>query len=335
MDPQQFIYVPDLQEEEFRCRVLLPDNRQQYIVNGVVRGGKSPFSLSLKEGEKMDKSLQIIGIRNSEHTGELAFTESFHFARNSSGRIIECSHTITPDEFSTSEEMNIILEQGASAEFFIMQNEHNRARHSLRCNIEMAEGSSLKMVFISLHGGDIENEITVNLNGRHAECDLSGLCLADTGQKMSNLVNLKHLVPECRSNQLFKGILNEDAVSNFFGGILVAPDAQQTEAFQANHNLLLSDLAKAHSRPQLEIYADDVKCSHGATVGRLDEDELFYMRTRGISSGEARLLQQMAFACEVLERITSDELRERVLSLVEGRLRGDFATCKGCTKNCC
>lgn len=335
MDPQQFIYVPDLQEDEFRCRVLLPDNRQQYIVNGRVRGGETPFVLDLKDGERMDKSLQIIGVRNADLTGELSFSETFRFGRNSSGRIIICSHTITPDEFHTTENARIELAEGASAEFFVMQNEHNKARHDLRCSVSLSEGASLRMVFISLHGGEINNDITVELNGRHAECDLSGLYLADTGQKMSNSVNLKHLVPDCNSNQLFKGILNDDAVSNFYGGILVAPDAQRTEAFQANHNLLLSDLAKAHSKPQLEIYADDVKCSHGATVGRLDEDELFYMRSRGITADEARLLQQMAFAYEVLERITSDELRERVQSLVEGRLRGDFASCKGCTKNCC
>ncbi len=335
MDPQQFIYVPDLQEDEFRCRVLLPDNRQQYIVNGRVRGGQTPFVLDLRDGERMDKSLQIIGIRNADLVGDLTFEETFRFGRNSSGRIIICSHTITPDEFHTTENARIELAEGASAEFFVMQNEHNKARHDLRCSVSLSEGASLRMVFISLHGGEINNDIMVELNGRHAECDLSGLYLADTGQKMSNSVNLKHLVPDCNSNQLFKGILNDDAVSNFYGGILVAPDAQRTEAFQANHNLLLSDLAKAHSKPQLEIYADDVKCSHGATVGRLDEDELFYMRSRGITADEARLLQQMAFAYEVLERITSDELRERVQSLVEGRLRGDFASCKGCTKNCC
>ena len=335
MDPQQFIYVPDLAADEFRCRVLLPDNRQQYIVNGRVRGGETPFLLDLKDGEKMDKSLQIIGVRNAECTGELSFDETFRFGRNSSGRIIICSHTITPDEFSTVENVRIELSEGASVEFFVMQNEHNKARHDMRCSISLAEGASLRMVFISLHGGEINNDISVDLCGRHADCDLSGLYLADTGQKMSNSVNLRHLVPDCHSNQLFKGILNDDAVSKFYGGILVAPDAQHTEAFQANHNLLLSDLSKAYSKPQLEIYADDVKCSHGATVGRLDEDELFYMRTRGITADEARLLQQMAFAYEVLERITSDELRERVLSLVEGRLRGDFASCKGCTKNCC
>ena len=136
-------------------------------------------------------------------------------------------------------------------------------------------------------------------------------------------------------NQMFKGILDDEGVTKFYGGIVVAQDAQHTEAFQANHNLLISDTAKAYSKPQLEIYADDVKCSHGATVGRLNEDELFYMRSRGIPVEEAKLLQQKAFAFEVLQHITSEELRARMDSLVEKRLRGEFSKCRNCSKNCC
>ena len=332
---ENFIYVPDLGGHDFRCKVPLKNTRQQFIVNGRVQGGESPFTLSLKENEVMDQMLQIIGVRNEEHKGPLSFSERFHFGANSKGTVIECSHTFSLDEFKTEETMDIVLEAGASAEFFIMQNEHNKAEHYLNCNVEMAEGSSLRMVFISLHGGVIDNKLNVNLNGRHAECDLSGLYLTDSKQLMSNSIVLKHLVPDCHSTQLFKGILDDEGVTKFYGGIVVAQDAQHTEAFQANHNLLISDSAKAFSQPQLEIYADDVKCSHGATVGRLNEDELFYMRTRGIPVEEAKLLQQMAFAYEVLSHITNEELRERMQSLVEKRLRGEFAHCKNCSKNCC
>ncbi len=332
---QNFIYVPDLGGNEFRCKVPLKNTCQQFIVNGRVQGGVSPFTLELKENERMEEKLQIIGVRNADLTGPLSFREIFHFGANSKGTVIECSHTFSLDEFRTEETMDITLDAGASAEFFIMQNEHNKAEHFLKCNVEMAEGSSLRMVFISLHGGVIDNNISVNLNGRHAECDLSGLYLTDSKQLMDNSIVLKHLVPDCHSNQLFKGILDDEGVTKFYGGIVVAQDAQHTEAFQANHNLLISDSAKAFSQPQLEIYADDVKCSHGATVGRLNEDELFYMRTRGIPAEEAKLLQQMAFAYEVLQRITDDELRERMQSLVEKRLRGEFAHCRNCSKNCC
>jgi Fe-S cluster assembly protein SufD len=116
---------------------------------------------------------------------------------------------------------------------------------------------------------------------------------------------------------------------------VVARDAQRTEAYQANHNLLLSRSAKAYAKPQLEIYADDVKCSHGATSGRLDENALFYMRSRGIGRAEARLLQQLAFVYDVLEEIDNEKLRKRLYDLVESRLRGEFGNCENCSMNCC
>jgi Fe-S cluster assembly protein SufD len=188
---------------------------------------------------------------------------------------------------------------------------------------------------ITFNAGYVGNHIRVNLNAPFAETRLYGLYLVDKQQHCDNQIKVSHNATDCKSFQLYKGILDDEAKAGFHGHVVVQPDAQRTNAYQTNRNILLTDKAVVNTKPFLEIYADDVQCSHGATVGRLDEDELFYMRTRGITADEARLLQQMAFAYEVLERITSSELRERVLSLVEGRLRGDFATCKGCTKNCC
>ena len=148
-------------------------------------------------------------------------------------------------------------------------------------------------------------------------------------------MNIFHNVPECHSSQLFKGILDGESKTSFSGRIYVAKDAQKTEAYQANNNLLASKTAKAYTQPHLEIYADDVKCSHGATVGSLNEDELFYMRSRGIEKGEARLLQQQAFAYAVLEKVSNEHLRERLGSMVESRLRGEFSECSNCSKHCC
>ena len=143
------------------------------------------------------------------------------------------------------------------------------------------------------------------------------------------------MVPRCHSSQLFKGILNNESKAFFSGKINVSKDAQKTEAFQANHNLLLSRKAKIYAQPQLEIYADDVKCSHGATSGRLDENALFYMRSRGIGAEEAKLLQQIAFVYDVLEKINNEQLQKRLQELVESRLRGEFSHCSNCSVNCC
>ncbi|MDD2594332.1 MAG: SufD family Fe-S cluster assembly protein [Bacteroidales bacterium] len=331
---QNYIYVP-APVNEFRCRVPLKNAVQQFIVNGKVQGSNHPFNLELKDNEVMDNLLQLIGVRNSDYIDQLSCAESFKFGKYSVGNILHCSHSFSLDRFVTNENIDIFLDEGASVDYIVMQNEHNKADHNTVFNINLSQNSSLRMVFLSLHGGVISNTINVNMNGEHSECTLGGLYLTDSKQLMNNSIDLNHFKPDCKSYQLFKGILDDYGVTRFYGRINVAPGAQKTEAYQANHNLLISDNAKAYSKPQLEIYADDVKCSHGATVGRLNEMELFYMRTRGISAAEARLLQQMAFAYEVLAMISNEELRTRMQSLVEKRLKGEFAHCKNCSKNCC
>lgn len=334
MKANNLIYAPAL-KQEFRCRVPLRDARQLFLVNGTVQGGGAPLALRLEEGEQLDKMLQIIGIRSAEGPRELSFSESFHFGPRSAGRIILCAHTFSLDRFKTVERVRIEVEEEARAQFVVMQNEHNQADHETFYDISLASGASLDMVFLSLHGGVIRNHIDARLCGEGASCSLSGLYLTDGEQRMDYDILLTHQVPHCHSNQVFKGILDNNGVAHFDGLIKVVPDAQKTEAYQANHNLLVSPTARAYTRPQLEIYADDVKCSHGATIGRLNPDELFYMRTRGIPVAEARLLQQVAFTNEVVEKISSPELRERMQVLVEKRLRGEFSRCQNCSKNCC
>ena len=215
----------------------------------------------------------------------------------------------------------ISLGEGAAAEFLVLQNEPDSARVAADFEIRLAADARLDLVFLSLHGGEIRNRIRVSLDGERAVCNLGGLSLPDGREQMDYDIVLTHQVPGCRSNQLFKCILRDSSVTRFDGLIKVVPDAQQTEAYQANHNLLCSEEARAHTKPQLEIYADDVKCSHGATVGRLNPDELFYLRSRGIPREEAQLLQQLAFVAEVLERISDRDLREKMAILVEKRLR--------------
>ena len=213
------------------------------------------------------------------------------------------------------------LGEGAAAEYLVLQNEPDSAQVEAEFDIRLGAGASLDMVFLSLHGGALRNRLRVSLDGEHATCNLGGLSLADGDERMDYDIVLTHQVPGCRSNQLFKSILSDRSVTRFDGLIKVVPDAQQTEAYQANHNLLCSEEARADTKPQLEIYADDVKCSHGATVGRLNPDELFYLRSRGIPREEAQLLQQLAFVAEVLERISDPNLREKMADLVEKRLR--------------
>lgn len=170
----------------------------------------------------------------------------------------------------------------------------------------LQEGESLQLTFIVLGDVKVNNHIVINLDGKNAACSLRGLWLINGDADVNFDVKMNHHVANCTSDQLFKGIANDRAKSNFYGLINVSTDAQKSDARQQCHNLLLSDDARAYAKPQLEIYADDVICTHGATVGRLNDDELFYMRSRGISLDEAKKIQLKVFAAAPLDFVTKD-----------------------------
>lgn len=350
---EKYTYVPQKTHESdipevFRCRVPLPGTFQAFVMNGILREEVNEkhmltvvarpsmgFDLNVAKGAILPESLQIISVRDSANTLPLSFSNSFSFGEKSESNILLCTHTLTMEEFKTDSELNINLSSGAKANIVIMQNEHNSSVHKMIFNIKLAKDSFIKINIVSLHGALLENHIDARLEGEGAVCELNGIYLVDGKQEIRTTVNVHHLIPKCQSRQLFKGILNDESKALFFGKINVSKDAQKTEAYQANHNLLLSSKAKVYAQPQLEIYADDVKCSHGATSGRLDELALFYMRSRGIGAIEAKLLQQVAFVYDVLEKIDNEQLRERLQELVESRLRGEFGNCTNCSMNCC
>jgi Fe-S cluster assembly protein SufD len=344
---QQYKYSPDI-PEIFRCRVPLPGTSQAYLINGSFRDnieygdklhlyGKEPlgFNLSVMPGAVVPETIQIISVRDSGNTGAVNFVNTCVFGENSESNVLLCTHTLSMDEFHTESELEITLEKSSRVNFVIMQNEHNSSSHKMKFNVKLSKGSYLRMNIVSLHGARLENIINVRLEEEDATCELNGIYLVDGIQEIRTTVNMDHLVPRCHSNQLFKGILNDESKALFSGKITVFKNAQKTEAYQANHNLLLSRKAKVYAQPQLEIYADDVKCSHGATSGRLDDLALFYMRSRGIGLSEARLLQQLAFVYDVLEKINNEPLRNRLQEMVESRLRGEFGQCMNCSMNCC
>lgn len=341
---RNYIYTPDA-HSEFRCRVPLENTQSFFVVDGMMqhnggdyimgKGEEKGYTLHVKKGNIAEQLLQIISVRSSGSTESIAYNNSFSLEKSAQAKLLLCSHTLSEHTFTTKENISIHLDENAGLDLVVMQNEHNLSSHHTNFNITLEANAVLRLHLITLHGGEIINTIEVNLNGKGGECELNGLYLANGKQRIYNTVNLSHNVPHCKSSQLFKGILEEEAITRFSGTILVAKDAQKTEAYQANNNLLASDHAKAYTQPHLEIYADDVKCSHGATIGSLDEQELFYMRSRGIPLNEAKLLQQQAFAYAVLSKISNQELLERLNDLVERRLRGEFSHCGNCSTHCC
>ena len=187
-------------------------------------------------------------------------------------------------------------------------------------NIEVQSGERKDMVLLVYPGVSCDVKLDVRLAGEGAEANIYGAYVCGGEERVKIAVDMHHDLPHCNSRQLFKGIAGGTSKVDFYGKIIVAQDAQRTEAYQENHNLLLSDGAKMDTKPQLEIYADDVKCSHGATIGRLNEEEQFYMRSRGITLEDARVLQMISFIAPVLENIPEEE-REAVAAKFEEAVR--------------
>ena len=188
-------------------------------------------------------------------------------------------------------------------------------------NLEVNAGQKENMVLLIMPGVSCDIRLDIRLAGEGAEANVYGAYVCGGEEKVKISVDMHHDLPYCNSRQLFKGIAGGTSKVDFYGKIIVAQDAQRTEAYQENHNILLSDGAKVDTKPQLEIYADDVKCSHGATIGRLNEDEQFYMRSRGISLEDAKVLQMISFIAPVLENITDESQRESIASEFEAQIR--------------
>ena len=188
-------------------------------------------------------------------------------------------------------------------------------------NLEVNAGQKTDVVLLIMPGVSCDIKMDVRLAGEGAEANIYGAYVCGGEEKVRIAVDMHHDMPYCNSRQLFKGIAGGTSKVDFYGKIIVAQDAQRTEAYQENHNILLSDGAKVDTKPQLEIYADDVKCSHGATIGRLNEEEQFYMRSRGISLEDARVLQMISFIAPVLENIPDESQRESIAAEIESQIR--------------
>ena len=188
-------------------------------------------------------------------------------------------------------------------------------------SLEVQSGQKAEMVLLVLPGVSCDIKLDVRLAGEGAEANIYGAYVCAGQEKVKIAVDMHHDLPHCNSRQLFKGVAGGMSKVDFYGKIIVAKDAQRTEAYQENHNILLTDGAKVDTKPQLEIYADDVKCSHGATIGRLNEEEQFYMRSRGITLEDAKVLQIISFIAPVLENIKDEAEREAVAQQFEDAVR--------------
>jgi Fe-S cluster assembly protein SufD len=286
------------------------------------------------EGVTLKKPVQVVNLVQSDEDMFNQHRNLIVVERNSEFSIIICDHTLSPSKFLTNAVTEVFVGENAHFDLIRVQNEHNAACKLTHTFIHQDRNSVASSNNMTLHGGLIRNSTYHYLGGEGAESNSYGLFLADKFQHIDNFVNVDHAFPHCTSNQLFKGVLDDMSTGAFNGRILVRPDAQKTLAYQRNNNIILTDDAKMDSKPQLEIYADDVKCSHGATVGQLDGDALFYLQSRGINKREARLMLMFGFAHEVIQNIKIEPLRERMDNLVMQRLKGELSRCASCMVKC-
>jgi Fe-S cluster assembly protein SufD len=282
----------------------------------------------------LKKPVQIVDLVHSDEDMFNQHRNLIIIEENSEITLIVCDHALTPQKFLTNAVTEIYVSENAHFDIIRVQNEHNNACKITHTFIHQEKGSYASSNNITLHGGLIRNSTYHHLGGEGAESLSCGLYLADRSQHIDNYINVDHASPHCTSNQLFKGVLDDKSTGAFNGRIFVRKDAQGTVAYQKNNNILLTDEAKMDTKPQLEIYANDVKCSHGATVGQLDNDALFYLQSRGINKREARLMLMFGFAHEVIQNIKIEPLRERMDSLVMQRLKGELSRCASCLVRC-
>lgn len=251
--------------------------------------------------------------------------------KQAQAKLLVCDHTMDDGiRFLVSQVVEIYAEENAHFDYYELEETGENTTRFSSLYLEQAAASNVLVNGITLTNGMSRNNYYVRLNGEYAETNLSGMAISDKEQHLDTYSHITHAVPHCHSDELFKYVLNDRALGVFSGRILVKEDAQKTTAYQNNRNLCATREARMYSKPQLEIYADDVKCSHGMTTGQLDEKALFYMRSRGIPEAEARMLLMVAFTSDVIDNVRLDALRDRLHKLVEKRFRGELAKCAGC-----
>ncbi len=285
-------------------------------------------------GTTLTRPVQVVNLVQSDEDMFNQHRNLIIVEDNADFTLIICDHTLSPNKFLTNAVTEVFVGENAHFDIMRVQNEHNNACKITHTFIHQEKNSHVSSNNITLHGGLVRNSTYHYLGGEGAESNSYGLFLTDKWQHVDNYVNVDHAFPNCMSNQLFKGVLDEMSTGAFNGRIYVHKNAQGTVAYQKNNNILLSDDAKMDTKPQLEIYADDVKCSHGATVGRLNDDALFYMQSRGISKREALLMLMFGFAHEVIRNIKVEALQERMDNLVMQRLKGELSRCASCMVKC-
>ncbi|MBR6989462.1 MAG: Fe-S cluster assembly protein SufD [Bacteroidaceae bacterium] len=277
-----------------------------------------------------DKAIQVVNVLTS--TVDLLVNRRVLVVleEGAKAKLLFCDESMSDVNMLATQVMEVYAGPSSELELYELEETNMKNKRFSNLYVQQHDKSKVTLNSISLHNGLTRNMTYVSLEGEESVINLYGGVIADKEQHVDNHTLVDHKVPKCVSNELFKYVLDDNSVGAFAGRILVRNDAQKTESQETNANLCVTKTAHMFTQPMLEIYADDVKCNHGATVGQLNEAALFYMRQRGISLDEAKLLLKFAFVGEVIDKVDLEPLKDRLHYLVEKRFRGELNKCSGC-----
>ncbi|MBS9768661.1 MAG: Fe-S cluster assembly protein SufD, partial [Flavobacteriaceae bacterium] len=275
----------------------------------------------------VEKPIQIINYLHSNTDLFVNSRQLIVVEKHAKVQITDCTHATSTTQFLTNVVSEIFVEENAKAEYYTLQNQSEKSTILMNLFVTQKRDSEVLSNVISLNANKIRNNVSVDLEDENCENHTYGLYLTKGEQHTDNFTAINHIAPHCNSWEHFKGILDDKSTTAFSGRIWVNKDAQKTEAYQTNNNLVLSNDAQANTKPQLIIEADDVSCSHGATVGQLDDIAIFYLRARGIPQEKAQAMMMLAFMNEVAEKIQIDELRERVEGWIADKMENKITYC--------
>ena len=279
---------------------------------------------------KVEKAVQVINILRSDVDLMVNRRVLIVMEQGSEAKFLFCDHAADDRNFLATQVIEAFVGENAKLDLYCLEETHYKNTRVSNVYIEQQANSVVNHNVITLHNGVTRNRLDLVFKGEGAECFANGCVIGDKSQHIDNNTLIDHQVGHCTSHQLYKYVLGDEAVGAFAGRILVRKDAQKTSSNEINQNLCTTKKARMFTQPMLEIYADDVKCSHGSTVGQLNDAAMFYMRQRGISEKEAKLLLEFAFVNEVVDQIQLEPLKERLRYLVEKRFRGELNKCEGC-----
>ena len=286
--------------------------------------------IHVPKGVKVERAIQVVNILRADVDLMVNRRVLIVMDEGAEAQLLFCDDSADDRNFLSTQVIEAYVGENASLDLYCLEETHYKNTRVSNVYIEQQANSVVNHNVITLHNGVTRNRLDLVFKGEGAECFANGCVIGDKSQHIDNNTLIDHQVGHCTSHQLYKYVLGDEAVGAFAGRILVRKDAQKTSSNEINQNLCTTKKARMFTQPMLEIYADDVKCSHGSTVGQLNDAAMFYMRQRGISEKEAKLLLEFAFVNEVVDQIQLEPLKERLRYLVEKRFRGELNKCEGC-----